>query len=165
MKKLLLVTFFTAITAQYSFAQDSTKTNQLSSLLGSYYDIKNALVGSDATTAATKASEFFKAVNAVDMNTMPEADHKAFMPLKEKLAFDARHISESTSIEHQREHFASLSTNMYALAKKVKLSEQPIYQEYCPMKKSYWLSTETMIKNPYYGKAMLTCGQVTQTLK
>jgi hypothetical protein len=29
----------------------------------------------------------------------------------------------------------------------------------------YWLSSEAVIKNPYYGKAMLTCGKVTETIK
>jgi hypothetical protein len=33
------------------------------------------------------------------------------------------------------------------------------------MKKMYWLSSEAAIKNPYYGKMMLTCGSVTETIK
>ena len=53
---------------------------------------------------------------------------------------------------------------MIALAKVSKLSSQPIYQLYCPMKKSSWLSSEKTIKNLYYGKAMLTCGSILQTL-
>jgi Cu(I)/Ag(I) efflux system membrane fusion protein len=28
-----------------------------------------------------------------------------------------------------------------------------------------WLSTEESIKNPYYGQSMLTCGEVTDTIK
>jgi hypothetical protein len=36
---------------------------------------------------------------------------------------------------------------------------------YCPMKKSNWLSNEKTVKNPYYGSAMLTCGEVTGTIK
>jgi len=46
----------------------------------------------------------------------------------------------------------------------VKLSDAPLYQQYCPMKKSYWLSKDAAIKNPYYGKQMLTCGKVSDTL-
>jgi len=33
------------------------------------------------------------------------------------------------------------------------------------MKKTYWLSNEAAIKNPYYGNAMLNCGNVTDTMK
>ncbi len=166
MKKLfLVVAFLTTITAQYSFAQYNTKTTQLSQLLNSYYGIKNALVNSDAKIAATNAGELLKALDAVDMKSLSETDMNAFMPLQEKLAFDAKHISENNGIAEQREHFSSLSNNMYKLAKEAKLSAEPVYQEYCPMKKMYWLSSEAAIKNPYYGKAMLTCGKVTETLK
>ncbi|MEO6358894.1 MAG: DUF3347 domain-containing protein [Ferruginibacter sp.] len=166
MKKIFfIVAFFTTITVQYSFAQDNTKTTSLTQLLNSYYDIKNALVSSDAKTAATKAGELVKALNAVDMKALSEADMNAFMPLQDKLAFDAKHISENNGIAEQREHFFSLSNNIYKLAKAVKLSAEPVYQAYCPMKKMYWLSSEAAIKNPYYGKAMPTCGKVTDTLK
>ena len=166
MKKVFfIVAFFSTITIQNSFAQDNTKTTPLTQLLNSYYGIKNALVSSDAKTAATNAGELLKAINGVDMKVLSETDMKAFMPLQEKLAFDAKHISENNGIAEQREHFSSLSNNIYKLAKAVKLSADPVYQEYCPMKKMYWLSSEAAIKNPYYGKAMLTCGKVTETLK
>jgi hypothetical protein len=137
----------------------------LSQLLTLYYDIKNALVKGDANGAATKAGEFVKSINGVDMKKLPEADMNAFMPLQEKLAFDAKHISESKEIGHQREHFQSFSNNFYKLVKAVKLSDQPIYQDYCPMKKAYWLSSEAAIKNPYYGAQMLSCGKVNDTIK
>jgi hypothetical protein len=37
--------------------------------------------------------------------------------------------------------------------------------QYCPMKKAYWLSDVSAIKNPYYNdKMMTTCGRVAATL-
>ncbi|RYF85874.1 MAG: DUF3347 domain-containing protein, partial [Chitinophagaceae bacterium] len=45
-----------------------------------------------------------------------------------------------------------------------KLSDKPVYVQYCPMKKATWLSSEKQIRNPYYGSSMLTCGEVTETL-
>ncbi|MDB4902918.1 MAG: hypothetical protein JWQ63_2199 [Mucilaginibacter sp.] len=164
MKKIFLIVAFiaTAFTQQI-FAQDA-KPSALAPLLSSYYDIKNALVNSNSADAATHAGEFLKAINGVDMKSISAADMPAFMALQNKLAFDARHISESTDIDHQREHFANFSTNFFKLAKTVKLTDQPVYYTYCPMKKSYWLSADAAIKNPYFGKQMLTCGKVTQTL-
>jgi len=84
--------------------------------------------------------------------------------LQDKLAYDARHISESIDINHQREHFTSLSANMITLAKRAQLSLEAVYEDYCPMKKSYWLSSDTAIQNPYYGKTMPGCGKITTTL-
>ena len=166
MKKIFfIVAFFTTISVQYSFAQDSIKTTPLSQILNSYYDIKNALVATDAATASAKASEFVKAIDGIDMKVLSEADHTAFMAAQDKLKADAQFIAASNKIEVQRTSFSSLSNNIYSFAKAARLSTEPVYQQYCPMKKMYWLSNETAIKNPYYGKMMLTCGKVTETLK
>ena len=141
------------------------KKSSLTQILPAYYDIKNALVASDATTSSLKASEFIQTVNSIDSKQLSESDSKIFVPLQEKLNSEAKSISENTNIETQRDHFATLSQSIYTLLKAVKIYEQPVYQEYCPMKKKYWLSNEPAIKNPYYGKMMLTCGKVTDTVK
>lgn len=142
------------------FAQNS----QTQSLLASYYDIKNALVNSDATTAAAKAVEFSKVLSNIDRKALSETERTAFMGFQEKLAVDAKLISEVKSVSKQREHFANFSVNLFKLAKAVKLTKEAVYYDYCPMKKSYWLSENVAIKNPYYGTQMLTCGAVKETL-
>lgn len=155
MKKIILAATFIVIGfIQNSFSQN---TAQITQLLPLYYSIKDALVIDNSALAATKAGEFVKGFATSDVNKLSQTDRDALLK-------DAIHISESKDIKHQREHFATFSNNMIALAKAAKLSGQPIYQLYCPMKKSSWLSSEKVIKNPYYGKAMLTCGNVTQTL-
>jgi hypothetical protein len=82
----------------------------------------------------------------------------------DKLQFDSRYISESVAIDHQREHFTSLSKNMFELVKGLMLHTTTLYEQYCPMKKATWLSETAAIKNPYYGSQMLTCGKTTETL-
>lgn len=157
MKKifLMLAIIATAFT-QNSFAQDSTKT-QPAQLLNAYYKLKDALVSSNATLAAANADELVKAINGTDKQTVND-DARA------SLLKDANTISQSKDIKLQREKFAALSNNMFELAKTVKLSAEPVYQQYCPMKKASWLSNDKAIKNPYYGSAMLTCGSVKTTL-
>lgn len=164
MKKIfLLVALIATAFTQQLVAQDN-KPGSLAGLLTSYYGIKDALVTSNSTGAAANALEFLKTVNGVDLKSLSAADAAAFKPLQEKLAFDARHISESKDIAHQREHFANFSVNFFTLVKAVKLTDKPVYYAYCPMKKSYWLSSDAAIKNPYYGNMMLTCGKVSETL-
>jgi hypothetical protein len=164
MKKLFLFVAFIATSfTQHIFAQNARPT-AMDPLLSSYYDIKNALVSSNSTDAAMHAGEFLKAVDAVNVKSLPAADMSLFMSLKDKLDFDARHMSESKDIAHQREHFANFSANFFKLSKAVKLTDQAVYYDYCPMKKSYWLSADAGIKNPYFGNQMLTCGSITETL-
>ena len=159
MKKLFL---FLALIAtaflQNSFAQDATNQTQLSQLLNSYYQVKNALIEGNSNTAALQAEAFLKTANGISNRTISEGSRNA-------LVKDAGVISESKDLKKQREVFANFSTNMYALAKSLKLTEEPIYYQYCPMKKAYWLSSDKAIKNPYYGSAMLTCGSVKETIE
>jgi len=156
---------FLAFTILFATLSAKAANPSLSQLLSLYYDVKNALVNSDATAAATRATEFVKAITNVDNSALSAEEQKAFTSVKEKLTTDATAIAKLTDINAQRERFKTFSDNFYTLAKAVKLSDASIYQQYCPMKKSYWLSNEATIKNPYYGKQMLTCGKVTETLR
>ena len=151
--------------SMFSFSAQAQTTSPLPEVLNQYYGLKNALVGSDAAAASKQAAELLKTINAIDTKTLSAEEGKAFSALQSKQGFDARHISEVQDITHQREHFAALSLNMYALAKAAKLSTQPVYEQYCPMKKAYWLSSDAAVKNPYYGSQMLTCGKVMDTIK
>ncbi|MCF6407058.1 DUF3347 domain-containing protein [Chitinophaga filiformis] len=160
MKSLIIATTILLATFSAKAANPS-----LSQLLSLYYDVKNALVNSDAGTASAKAAEFIKVINSVDMHALSAEEHKAFMPLSEKLTADATAIAKSADLSAQREKFKTFSNNIFILAKAVKLSDTPVYQQYCPMQKSYWLSGEAAVKNPYYGKQMLSCGKVTETIK
>jgi len=154
MKKIFLMLAIIAIAfSQNSFGQNSTTTQ----LLDAYYKLKDALVSSKETIAADNADKFIQAVNAADKQTINE-------DLRQALIKDATAISQSKNLKQQREKFSALSDNMLVLAKKVKLSAEPVYQQYCPMKKASWLSNDKTIKNPYYGSAMLTCGTVKATL-
>ena len=140
-------------------------TNSLPSLLSGYYEIKDALVAGNAETASAKASAFLKLLSNIDMKALSATDHAAFMSVRDNLKINASHIAEISNINQQREMFAKLSESMLTLAKSVKLSSEPVYNEYCPMKNATWLSKETVIKNPYYGNMMLSCGKVVETIQ
>ena len=156
-----------AATTMQSFenVNDSLKS-QIGNLLTDYYTLKDALVASDDATASKKAKAFRKTLALVDMQKMTSEQHTFFMSLQKKLDYDAEHIQGSPNIDHMREHFASFSENMFLLVKAFKGSNSAaVYYDYCPMQKASWLSSEEAIKNPYYGKQMLTCGKITDTIK
>jgi DNA-binding transcriptional regulator WhiA len=162
MKTLLITTHIMLITI-FSFHIQQNSTD-LTALLSAYYDVKNALVNSDALTAASNAGQFIKANNSLELKTLPGGKMNAFIAIQKNLITDAERIRTAKDLTKQREYFATFSQDFYSLAQIVKLSGQPVYQQYCPMKKMYWLSSETSIKNPYYGNAMLSCGRITETI-
>ncbi|SMC56881.1 DUF3347 domain-containing protein [Pedobacter nyackensis] len=159
MKRIFfLVAFFVTSLVQYSIAQDHSGHTQSGDLLNLYYNIKDALVAGNASLAASKSGELVKALNTSSEKTVSKTN-------KASLSEHAGMIAQSKDLKSQREHFASLSDGMIVLAKSTKLSAEPLYQQYCPMKKANWLSPEKAIKNPYYGSSMLTCGKIVETIK
>lgn len=165
MKKIILTAILFCFTSVFLYAQhdhNHTATiapgkDNLSQLLTTYYGIKDALVTGNAGEAAANAGDFIKAANGIDYKIISEGNIHALLK-------DASAISETADLKKQREHFARLSANIITLAKAVKLGTQPAYETYCPMKKVSWLSDSKTVKNPYYGNAMLGCGNVVETI-
>lgn len=137
-------------------SQGSTGNKALSDMLAVYYNIKNALVAGDAASASANANILLRKVNTIDFKVISEGNLHI-------LSKDAGHLSATDELEKQRLFFARLSANMAIIAKDFKLDNKEVYLQYCPMKKSHWLSSEKEIRNPYYGAAMLNCGELTDT--
>lgn len=80
----------------------------------------------------------------------------------------AAQINSANTIHRKRASYAPLSKEMIRLVKKEGLSSGELYVDYCPMvfndKGASWLSHEKAILNPYFGAAMLTCGELKETL-
>jgi Protein of unknown function (DUF3347) len=170
MKNLLLIFTLTLLFASFANAQDLGKIDsevqkQIGASLTTYYGLKDALVDSDAEKSSTKADELLKNFDAVETAKMTAPQTTLWNKLAVNLKLNAKHIKDNKETEHQREHFAKLSTIMYALVFNFKANETEAYLDYCPMKKSSWLTNSKDIKNPYYGKKMLDCGSIKATLK
>jgi copper chaperone CopZ len=133
-----------------------------------YFAVKDGLVKSNGAAVATAAGELTKAIAAVPMDKMSPEQHTIWMKVLPAVKEDAEHISDTKDVKHQRDHFTTLSANMYQVLKTFKTNEAVYYQK-CPMfndgKGANWLSKDKDIKNPYYGSAMLTCGSTVETLK
>lgn len=162
--KSALMLFLLLSAASYTRAQTSAGSS-INAVLSGYIDLKNALAADDNSTAQAKAKALNADVAAVQTKDMTTKEQSTWKSFADKLSFDSRHISESGSIDHQREHFASLSKNIYAVLKAFPVNASPLYLQYCPMKKASWISDKQIIENPYYGKSMLDCGGVKETLK
>lgn len=157
--KTLRVTFATIGLSLFAFAATAQNTQPL---LTSYYEVKDALVATNAAKAKAKAADLLAAIGKVEVAKLSAADKKALASAKT----EATHIGESTDVEHQREHFEGLSKAVIQLSKSTKPAKT--YVQFCPMaaegKGAYWLSDKKAVRNPYYGAKMLTCGKVTEEI-
>lgn len=165
MKAIKTILLSVALLAVYIQANAQGIKPSLNNVFANYVSVKNALVADDGTAAKNKAKELNAKIAAISTKDMSASQQGVWKMYADKLNFDSRHISETTAIAHQREHFASLSKNMYEVLKAFKVNSAPVYWQYCPMKKQAWLSETSTIKNPYYGSEMEDCGKTTETLK
>ncbi|MFA6274103.1 DUF3347 domain-containing protein [Flavobacterium terrisoli] len=142
--------------------------NQLKAVFDNYFSLKDALITSDGTKAAAASKELLTAVNNVKMDKLDMEVHMVWMKVVNPIKEDAEHIADTKDVKHQRDHFTSLSKDIYTLIKTAKY-EVPVYFQFCPMyndgKGANWLSKENAVKNPYYGSMMLNCGKTVETIK
>lgn len=122
-------------------------------LLNNYISVKNALVSGDSKAASTAITALNEAVKSEDDFAQKAELQKA----TEKLS------KAGNNLEKQRAAFNDVSTVLWKVVKGSDKVTQPVYYQYCPMKKAYWFSKEKEIKNPYYGSSMLNCGKVAET--
>ena len=147
-------------------AQTVDLKTQFAPVLSAYMNLKDALVTDNAVAAAKYGKSMNTALQNIETKNWTAKQRNYYDGFAKKLETDAEHIGDNADkIDHQREHFESLSGNLTNVVKNFKLNAETIFVQYCPMKKASWMSADKTIKNPYYGKQMLTCGSVTETVQ
>lgn len=113
-----------------------------------YILLKDALVASSVNQAKIEANKLSRKTEG-------------------ELADLAKELQGFDDIAKQREVFQKISDKMYGMVKE-KGSNHSLYYVHCPMafdnKGAYWLSEEEEVKNPYFGDAMMNCGEVKETI-
>lgn len=147
-------------------------TGKLMSVVNDYYTLKDALVATNAAKADEAATKLGASVDTMIAYTRTDsANGKNLKPYLDTMAMKTKAILavKDETCEQKRIPFEKVSDAMFAMLKAANLKNAGVYRQYCPMafneKGAYWLSNETEIKNPYYGKKMLECGEVTDSLK
>ena len=95
-----------------------------------------------------------------------------WMKLQKPIKDNLNGIIQMKGIEKKRSFFSIVSDKLSEAIKKFDVHStetSALYLEFCPMafnnKGAYWISKSKEIRNPYFGSAMLTCGEVKRKLK
>lgn len=147
---------------------DNDPGTSMKVLLTNYLAVKNALTKDDGKAAASAANDLAASFKAFDSASLKKEQVGVFEDIRTDAVEHAEHIAaNATLLEHQREHFETLSEDLYELVKTFGAG-QKLYYSNCPMyndnKGANWLSETNEIQNPYLGQAMLTCGTVKEEL-
>ncbi len=130
-----------------------------------YYGITEALVAENGDVAKTSTEAFLQAAERFGQSGLNAEQQQIWERWYPTLRAAASAMAKTTEVEKQRARLNDLSTSLAAALKELAGLDSPAYYQFCPMKKSYWLSSSQSIKNPYYGKKMLTCGKTIETIQ
>lgn len=142
---------------------------QFEQVLSSYLKFKDALVNDDFSTANKMAIQLNKQIKEIKRAQFEEEKAKIWESFKKELVKATNAIAAAKDIQEIRNNFDELSETVIGMVNTFQLAKKEIYVLHCPMannnKGAFWLSESSEVKNPYYGSAMLTCGEVRDTIK
>jgi hypothetical protein len=119
----------------------------LLTMLDPYFRIQSSLSDDKTDGVKADAAAIAKAARAMGDSGAPIA--KAAVVLE-----------GAADLAAARTAFSQLSDAVIALSESTKAEAvDGMHAMYCPMTKQQWLQKGNKVSNPYYGKAMLTCGE------
>ena len=143
--------------------------DQLETLVHHYIGLKDAMVEGNSSDISRQGQKAAMALENMDMISVKGEAHTHWMELYAPMQESIEQIKASNDREEQRLVFINLSNAIINATKSFGSAyENPLYIQFCPManenKGALWLSREEEIINPYFGEAMLHCGNVEEVL-
>lgn len=140
---------------------------QLGKVVNQYLLMKNAFVATNSNEVMANAKTLKSQLDKVEMTLLSGQAHLDWMEYLSKLNTAIEQIATAKDIEIQREGFADFNLVFYHVIKEYGLMGEIVYYQYCPMAigntGAYWFSEKKEIENPYFGEAMMKCGETRET--
>lgn len=131
-------------------AADSPALSEpVKSVFDHYLKIQGELAKDSMKGVGEHASAIAKEVGGDDMKRLPPT-----------VAKQAETLAKAGDIAAARKAFKPLSDLLIKYLADNNVPKGTYYEVYCPMASASWLQSSKDIKNPYMGKAMLTCGVI-----
>jgi len=131
---------------------------QQTALLQGYNQFVEALIASSLPAAQKAAQRLAEVVQ----------QHSQMQKAAPSLQQTLKKLSQAQTLKDFRAVLDPLSRQLQQLLEHQPLPK-PVYVLQCPMafdnQEGYWLSSEPVVKNPYFGEQMLRCGSVIDTLQ
>jgi membrane fusion protein, copper/silver efflux system len=142
---------------------------ELGRVVSTQFALVRALADDDPDAARRAALAVDEALHAVDGTRLQGRTAREDWNRKAKAIHDALgELGRAPGLDGQRQHFESFSNTLTEAIGQFGIKDAgPVYRAVCPMvqgREGYWLQDDESITNPYYGAAMLRCGEIADTL-
>jgi len=155
------------ITPQFKTV-DENVAKHIKEVIDNYLLLKDNLVKTDTASTIKLAIMLKNSIEGFDTKLLIAGQKEVYEKNSTAIKIELEGMIKLTNITQQREVFAELTENVYQLAIAFGYSKA-LYYEHCPMalndKGATWLSTESEIKNPYFGDEMMSCGSIKEKIK
>jgi Cu(I)/Ag(I) efflux system membrane fusion protein len=143
--------------------------NQLKVVYNEYITLKNGLVKEDSNKVIVTSKNLLTFLSKVNSKLLENKEARNYwMSLEKEIKLAATLISKTANIKAQRNYFKQVSAIVIKSLQVFGVNEK-VFVSFCPMadnnKGAYWLSKEEKVINPYFGNAMLTCGEIKQVIE
>lgn len=140
----------------------------LSPVYKAYLATSEALATDDLAKARQQVEDLLKAIKEMDPKSLDVDGRSRWKALSDKIAFASHETADAADKQVARRHFHDLSQAMQPLVQTFGHAlEAPVYEFHCPMafenKGATWLQAGSKTRNPYFGPAMLACGDTKTT--
>ena len=136
---------------------------QLDGVITSSHSLRQALAGDKFQSITGPAKELLQNLAAIDMSLLKGAAHMKWMDLEKRMNIATSSILKAEKIDNSRVKFRELSDALIETVTTFGTSGAVKTKRFfCPMAfggGAYWLQESDTTSNPYYGAAMLTCGE------
>lgn len=140
----------------------------LAPLYQGYLALGAALADDDPAAARTAAAELGAAMDAAQPELLPRAALIRWGEERHALRAAIEDAAAAEDLDALRAAFEPLSRAVLAVTSTFGVPEEDVwYEAYCPMafdgRGASWLQATAEIANPYFGAAMLRCGEIRTT--
>lgn len=140
----------------------------LDALYAAYVPVQEALAGDDANAAHASLILFREALGKSDEAASTEGG-EAWAGHSAAIASALGEMEQASEMDGLRAGFYPLSVAMSRMVEAYGAGQGAVYELYCPMafgnQGATWLQGDPKVNNPYFGAAMLRCGEVKRQLK
>ncbi len=137
--------------------EDTALKEPAKSVMSNYLAIQASLAG-DTIQGLDDHGKAISTALKSDAAKMTQSDMK--MMLVGIIEAQAEALAQAKDIKTARAAFKPLSASVITYMSHEKAGKGVYHEVYCPMAEASWLQTGKDIRNPYYGKEMLDCGEM-----
>jgi membrane fusion protein, copper/silver efflux system len=138
---------------------------ELERVVAAYLDLTLALTRDDATAARRAAAALDAALRGADFNGVDARVAAEWRRARDGMRPRAAAMAGTSSLTTLRRELVQVSDRLEHAVRAFPTERVgPLFRVVCPMvdgREGTWLARNEVVENPYYGAAMLDCGEVT----